>query len=116
MTPEETLRVKELITESALTFGAWLIKKKYILIYSKELKKELYINASEHDVLINGSDYHYTKLIEQEGKILQEVYDKFMYEEYNYIIIPCTNCYGKGCEICKNNGILKMSGVLKPRT
>lgn len=61
---------------SSIDFTIWM-NKNYCEVDSVELKKSMWINIIENNVLTHGSDYHYTKLIKEHGKTIEELYDLF---------------------------------------
>lgn len=61
---------------SSIDFTIWM-NKNYCEVDSVELKKSMWINMIENNVLTHGSDYHYTKLIKEHGKTIEELYDFF---------------------------------------
>jgi hypothetical protein len=65
----------------ATKFLTWINENKWIEISSKKLKKKAYVNASENVIYINGSDEHFTKLIKEKGKDVDQLYDMFIIDE-----------------------------------
>lgn len=47
-------------------FVEW-VDETYAMVHSDELKTSAWINCKEESVLVNGSDYHYTTLINEKG-------------------------------------------------
>lgn len=74
-TPSEpdSIRVKG----DAVEFAEWIEDNSYARIHSKELNKSAWVNCEEHDVMANGSDYHFTVLINQVGKTTEQLYNLY---------------------------------------
>jgi hypothetical protein len=54
-------------------FVTWMEDNAWTCVYSESLNKRAWVDASEHHILFHGSDYHYTKLIKEHGKSLEEL-------------------------------------------
>lgn len=65
----------------AVNFATWLEDNYWIAVYSEELKIRAYVDGLKNDILVNGSDYHYTKLINEHGKKIEELYEMFLVDE-----------------------------------
>lgn len=57
-------------------FGPWL-NEHYVLVTSKKMNHSAYVNKA-HDILIHGSDLHYTNLIIQHGKSVSDLFQEFL--------------------------------------
>lgn len=68
--------VYQLHRKEAISFAEW-VENRYASIYSKELDKSMYVDCIENDVLIHGSDYHFTQLITDHGKTIDQLFDLF---------------------------------------
>lgn len=66
---------------ASVKFVTWLEDNAWTAVWSEELKRRAYVNASENKILVHGSDYHFTKLIKEHGKDLDELYDMFVIDE-----------------------------------
>ncbi len=66
----------------SIKFVHWLEDNAWSCVWSEELKKRAWVDCSKHKVYVNGSDEHYTQLIKNHGKSLEELYDMFE-EEMN---------------------------------
>ena len=65
----------------AVNFATWLEDSDWTAVYSEELKKRAYVDSSKNKILVYGSDYHFTKLINEHGKTLDELYEMFILDE-----------------------------------
>jgi len=77
---EETI-IEALAKMASTKFATWLSDNSWTVVDSKELKRRAYVNASKNTIYLNGSDYHYTKLINEHGKTIEELYDIFVLDE-----------------------------------
>lgn len=71
----------DLMKMVAVNFATWMEDNSWVVVYSEELKIRAYVDGLKNDVLVNGSDYHYTKLINEHGKTLEELYEMFLVDE-----------------------------------
>lgn len=62
----------------SIAFAKWMYENIYREIYSQKLDRHAFVSAKKHEVFIHGSDYHYTHLIEEHGKALEEVYQEYL--------------------------------------
>lgn len=60
-----------------MEFANWIQGNGYIMVYSKKLGISKYINGNEFNILINGSDHHYTELLNNHGKTTEELLEEF---------------------------------------
>lgn len=58
-------------------FMDWMVDNGWKLVYSNKLHKRLYVDSTEHEILIHGSDRHYQNLVGNHGKTAQELYEIF---------------------------------------
>lgn len=65
----ETVELKDMFE-----FTKWF-EERYTLIESKKLKKCAYVDSITNDILIHGSDEHFTELIKNHGKTIEECYE-----------------------------------------
>lgn len=65
------------LMKEAIGFADWLYDTGWRAVDSVELDKRAWVDSSKHDILINGSDYHFTKLIKDHGKSLEDVYQLY---------------------------------------
>lgn len=63
--------------EAAIEFAEW-VNDSYTKVESLELKKWAWVNFKEEDVMLHGSDYHFTTLINEVGKTTEELYNLFL--------------------------------------
>ena len=63
---------------SSIEFYEWMLDNNWQAVYSEELKKRAYVDAEKNPVLVHGSDYHFTMLIKEHGKTLEELYNLFL--------------------------------------
>lgn len=61
----------------AINFVTYLEDNGWQCIYSEQLKKRAYVDSSKHSILVHGSDVHFTRLVQDHGKQLEELYDIF---------------------------------------
>lgn len=71
----------DLMKMVATKFATWLEDNSWKTVYSEELKKTAYVNTSENKILIHGSDYHFTMMINEHGKTIDELYEMFLIDE-----------------------------------
>ncbi|MFA7307602.1 MAG: hypothetical protein WC026_13120 [Hyphomicrobium sp.] len=69
----------------AIEFATWMEDNAWTAVYSKELKKRAYVDASKNTVLLHGSDYHFTKLINENGKTIDELYELFWKDRQEHL-------------------------------
>lgn len=56
-------------------------EKDWTIVKSKELGTSAWINCKENDVMVHGSDYHYTKLIKEAGITTSQLIDRYFQEQ-----------------------------------
>ncbi len=66
------------IKMAAINFATWMEDNGWQCVYSKELKKRAYVDCG---VMKHGSDYHFTKIIKEHGKTLDELWELFVLHE-----------------------------------
>ena len=54
-------------------FVTWMEDNGWTCVYSELLSKRGWVDSSKHEILINGSDLHYKKLIQECSKSLDEL-------------------------------------------
>lgn len=74
--------MRERMASDAVEFFKWA-SPKYANIHSEKLNKSAWVSV-EHGILINGSDYHYTTLIEKHGQTIEDIYTKFLNRERSH--------------------------------
>ncbi len=67
----------KIIEDEAVGFAEWIEDNKWVVVYSEELNKRAYVDASKEKVLLHGSDYHYTTLVRERGKSLIELFQLY---------------------------------------
>lgn len=65
----------------ATNFATWMEDNAWTAVYSEELKKRAWVDASKEKILLHGSDYHFTTLVKECGKSLDELYEMFLIDE-----------------------------------
>lgn len=73
---EEAAIACEAIHKEECKIAMKWIMDNYTEIYSSELDKHAYVPV-DVGVLLHGSDYHYTELINKYGKTLDQLFDLF---------------------------------------
>lgn len=77
--------MENILTETtkmlAINFATWIEDNVWVSVYSEELERRAYVDASQNKILVNGSDYHFTTLIKEHGKSIDELYDLFLVDE-----------------------------------
>lgn len=73
--------VTELGKMVAVNFATWIEKNNWLPVSSESLQKKAYVDSGKHSILTFGSDLHYTELIKNHGKSLEELYDLFIEDE-----------------------------------
>lgn len=63
----------------AVRFAEWFAVN-YSLVHSERLDKKAWVNCNEHVIYIHGSDLHYTQLIENYGKKIEEIWQIYLKE------------------------------------
>jgi len=64
--------------EISVAFAEWIENNGYIKIHSEELKQSAWVDSIKHKILNNGSDYHYTDLINHYGYSTERLWDLFI--------------------------------------
>ena len=64
----------------AIDFATWLEDNAWTAVWSDKLSIRAYVDASKYEILINGSDEHFTRLIKRDSKSLSELYEMFVSE------------------------------------
>lgn len=62
--------------KKCINFGEW-VGKNYCEVSSEKLNKTMWVNYVENTVLVNGSDEHFTRLVNEHGKTIEEVFNEF---------------------------------------
>jgi hypothetical protein len=65
----------------AVNFATWLEDNAWTAVYSEKLKKRAYVDASEVKIYVHGSDEHYTHLVQNRSKSIEELYELFILDE-----------------------------------
>lgn len=65
------------VEDDCIKFGEWINNSQWTSVYSKELDKSAWVDCSEQDVHVFGSDYHFTRLIKEYGHTTKELYKIF---------------------------------------
>lgn len=66
----------ELYAEAkAKEFAEW-VNENYTLVTSEELQKSAWVNL-KRSVYVNGSDFHYTQMINEFGETIEQLYKNY---------------------------------------
>ena len=68
--------LKDLVKETAIGFNNY-VNSKYTLVYSEKLNVAKWVHT-DNGVLVNGSDLHYTELIKNHGRFIDELYIDYL--------------------------------------
>ena len=71
----------ETMKEAAIRFATWMEDNAWTCVWSQELHKRSYVDASRETILVNCSDFHYTTLVKEVGKTIDELWDLFVMDE-----------------------------------
>jgi len=77
------LSLKETHNEEMIAFAEWLCDTPWIKVHSDTLNKSAYVDAGFNNILINGSDYHFTELIKNHGKTIEQMLAIYKQEQEN---------------------------------
>lgn len=67
----------EAVEQECIRFADWIQENGYTLVRSLELNKRAWVNCIENEVLVHGSDYHFTKLINEVGLTTKQLFTIF---------------------------------------
>lgn len=75
----KTIQLDELLEiyaeAKAKEFAEW-VNGNYTLVTSEELQKSAWVNL-KRSVYVNGSDFHYTKMINEFGETIEQLYKNY---------------------------------------
>lgn len=77
---EKNYWIEEALKTTAINFSKF-VEENYKLVTSEELNKSALVNRKENDIYTFGSDYHFTKLVNEHGKTYEQVYELFLEKE-----------------------------------
>lgn len=80
---QETDKLKSDVKLKAILFAKWLQETGWTWVYSHLRLRGAYVNSKEHAILVNGSGLHYSVLVGDHGKSLDELYGMCMEELEN---------------------------------
>ena len=74
--------IKELLDkhqpdDEAVRFADWIEREDWKKVYSTEIEKDAWVNASEHKIYEHGSEDHFIKLITKYGFTTQQLFEQF---------------------------------------
>ncbi len=79
LTSDEAKHITSMLNEyaeaKAKEFAEW-VNENYTLVTSEELQKSAWVNL-KRSVYVNGSDFHYTQMINEFGETIEQLYKNY---------------------------------------
>lgn len=67
----------EYAKQESIGFAEW-INGDYTEVESAELRRKAWVNFRENEVLVHGSDFHYTTLINEVGLTTEQLFELYL--------------------------------------